>query len=77
MHRMGGNAKQLKSLNLSKRGLESKKKTIKKKKKKDKLRKTISLSTLKRKMQEKREKRRLMSPESDKDLDMKDDGEGS
>ena len=79
MHRMGGNTKQLKSLNLSRRGLEQpKKKTIKKKKKKDKQRKTISLTTLKRKMQAQREKRRLASPESEKELEEgKDDGDGT
>ena len=50
IHNRLAGGKQLKSLNLSKRGLDSKKKVIKKKKKKDKLRRTIAFTSLKRRI---------------------------
>jgi len=64
-------SKPLKSLNLSKRGLSSKK-LIAKKKKKHRLRRTIAINSLKRRILEQREKRRMLSPDSDK-LDVNED----
>lgn len=56
MHGLGS-SKQLKSLNLSKRGLvETKKKKIKKNKKKDKARKVAHIQSIRQKIEEQKKK---------------------